>query len=176
MTCVFGAFLREVGGVAIMEQKRFDWGPVILFAVYLCGVGVGVSVADEEVVGINAPSSEYQVIIIEDGKITAAMLLDLSEVNCEFDPPLKHLTLIMHYYDTHEEMFEDYIVLNEELKPDENGEYKPIWGWSAWIWQPDDDWAAGDVYTVVPEYVRADTAMDTIGHETLHGSCGNFHE
>lgn len=92
------------------------------------------------------------------------------KVHCEFDEPLKHLTLIMHWYDTSEEMYADYITLADPV------EHEEIWGWSNCAWQPDDNWAACDVYVVKPDFVHADMNIDTIGHEILHGACGDYHE
>ena len=92
------------------------------------------------------------------------------EVVCEFDEPLTHLTLIMHDYPDNEEMYADYITLAEPV------EHEEIWGWSNCMWQPDDSWAACDVYYVRPDFVHADMNIDTIGHEVTHGICGDFHE
>jgi hypothetical protein len=94
----------------------------------------------------------------------------LETVECEFDEPLKHLTLINHWYDRNEEMYADYILLADPAIHEE------IWGWSNCIWQPDDDWAACDVYLVKPDFVHADMNVDTIGHEVLHGACRDFHD
>ncbi len=91
-------------------------------------------------------------------------------VKCEFDEPLKYVTLINHWYDTNEEMYADYITLADPVEHDE------IWGWSDCVWQPEDSWAACDVYVVKPEFVHADMYVDTIGHEVYHGACGNYHE
>ena len=95
------------------------------------------------------------------------------EVECEFDEPLKYLNLIMHAYDTNPEMYADYIVLadNDDLDLSEE-----IWGWSNCMWQPDDSWAACDVYYVKPDFVHADMNIDTIGHEVTHGICGDYHD
>lgn len=89
---------------------------------------------------------------------------------CEFSEPLKYITLVMHWYDTNEEMYADYIALADPA------EHEEIWGWSDCIWQPEDRWAACDVYVVKPDYVRADMNIDTLGHEIFHGACGDFHE
>ena len=93
------------------------------------------------------------------------------EVECEYDPPLKHVTLIMHWYDSHAELNFDYqtLIKQDDEDPEE------VWGWSNCMWQPGDSWAACDIYTVVPTFVHADQAMDTLGHEVLHASCGGFH-
>lgn len=93
-------------------------------------------------------------------------------VACEFDEPLKYVNLIMHDYDSNEEMYLDYIVLMDNAEIDAEEE---IWGWSNCIWQPEDNWAACDVYYVKPEFVHADMNIDTIGHEVTHGVCGDFH-
>lgn len=91
-------------------------------------------------------------------------------VKCEFDEPLKHISLIMHWYDTNEEMYADYILYADPA------EEEAIWGWSQCVWQPDDDWAACDIYVVKPDFVHADMNIDTLGHEVLHGACGGFHD
>jgi hypothetical protein len=91
------------------------------------------------------------------------------KVACEFEKPIKHLTLINHWYDTNAEMYVDYILLAEPV------EHEDIWGWSKCIHQPEDSAAWCDVYLVKPDFVHADMNIDTIGHEVLHGSCGDFH-
>ena len=92
------------------------------------------------------------------------------KVQCDFEEPLKHLTLIMHWYDTNAEMYADYITLANRV------EHEEIWGWSDCLWQPDDDFAACDIYVVKPDFVHADMNVDTMGHEVLHAACGNFHD
>jgi len=92
------------------------------------------------------------------------------QVACEFDEPLKYINLIMHDYDSNEEMYADYILLAEPV------EHEEIWGWSNCVWQPDDSWAACDVYYVRPDFVHADMNIDTIGHEVEHAMCGDFHD
>ena len=92
------------------------------------------------------------------------------EVKCEWDEPLKYITLIMNYYDTNEEMYADYILLAEPVKHEE------IWGWSNCSWQPEDSWAACDIYVVKPDFVHADMNIDTIGHEVEHATCGDYHD
>jgi len=91
------------------------------------------------------------------------------EVACQFDEPLKYLTLIMHDYADNAEMYADYITLAEPV------EHEEIWGWSNCVWQPEDNWAACDVYYVKPDFVHADMNIDTIGHEVVHGICGDYH-
>lgn len=92
------------------------------------------------------------------------------EVRCEFDEPLKYVSLIMHAYDSNEEMYADYILL---AKP---AEHEEIWGWSHCVWQPEDEAAWCDIYYVKPEFVHADMNIDTIGHEVTHATCGGFHD
>lgn len=91
-------------------------------------------------------------------------------VECEFEEPLKYVNLINHWYDSNEEMYADYILLAEPV------EHEEIWGWSNCIWQPEDSWAACDVYLVKPDFVHADMNIDTFGHEVLHGACGDYHD
>ena len=115
---------------------------------------------------------EFGPVVLESTVITESEeTLEIEEFACEFDPPLKHITLIMHYYT-------DYVTLNEEyleLNPDEEDE---VWGWSDCIWQPKDDWAACDVYLKIPDTVVDvdDYAIETAGHENWHASCGYFHK
>jgi len=127
----------------------------LLIAALFCMGGCATS-------GINTsgPRVEYGPIVIESRE----------PVKCEFDPPLKHITVIMHWYDGWRELNLDYQLLAE---PDSTGE---VWGWSNCIWQPEDDFAACDVYAVLPEFVHADMAVDTLGHELLHGACRYFHD
>lgn len=94
---------------------------------------------------------------------------DREPVKCEFEKPLKHVTLINHWYMDWDELNADYLALAEP------NDEEHVWGWSNCIWQPDDDAAWCDIYAVVPLFVQADMYMDTLGHEVLHGSCGGFH-
>ena len=95
---------------------------------------------------------------------------DVAETfKCEFDKPLKHVTLINHWFDTNEELMVEYLLSRGPDDPEE------VWGWSSCLHQPDDNWAACDIYAVVPTYVHADMNMDTVGHESMHGACGDFH-
>ena len=104
-------------------------------------------------------------------KAGTSVVIDTREpASCEFEEPLKHITLIMHWYDTHEELNADYILLAEPVEEEE------IWGWSNCVWQPEDNWAACDIYVRKPDKVRADMDIDTLGHEVYHGACGDFHD
>lgn len=98
------------------------------------------------------------------------MALAREKVKCKFNPPLKYVTLINHWFDNNEDMYADYILRAEPNDQEE------IWGWSNCVWQPDDNAAWCDIYAVIPEYVTADMNMDTIGHENVHAACGNYHE
>lgn len=91
-------------------------------------------------------------------------------VECEFEEPLKYITTIIHWYDTNEEMYADYIALAEPNDHDE------IWGWSDCAWDEEDNAAWCDIYAVKPTFVHADMYMDTLGHELLHGACRGFHD
>ena len=92
------------------------------------------------------------------------------QVECEFDPPLKYVTLQMHWYDDSEELNADYILLAEPADHDE------VWGWSNCSHDAENNSAWCDIYVVKPQFVHADMNVDTIGHEVLHASCGDFHE
>ena len=102
-------------------------------------------------------------VFIEDGGTR-------EEFNCEFEKPLKHVTLIHHWYTDWDELNADYFML-----ADPNDEER-VWGWSNCSWQPEDDAAWCDIYAVIPEYVDASMAVDTVGHEVLHGACGDYHD
>jgi len=106
-----------------------------------------------------APHIEYGPTVFESNR---------ELVKCEFDPPISIVVNVMHYYDDYDELNMDYMTAT--------GNLNPVWGYSQCEWQPLKNAAFCDVYTVHPEYVEDDKAMDTIGHETYHGSCGNFHE
>lgn len=92
---------------------------------------------------------------------------DREKVECEFDEPITIVVSVLHYYDSYEELNHDYQVWGVGV-----GE---VWGWSTCEWQPENNYAACDIYTVHPVYIHADMAMDTIGHEVYHGSCGGYH-
>ena len=139
-----------------MRRYAAELGMVlIMIGMYLTGVLVGVE-HRQSVRTIHA-----YVVVGSDVR---------EEVQCEFDEPLKYLNLIMHAYDTNEEMYADYITLADPV------EHEAIWGWSNCVWQPDDRWAACDIYYVKPDFVHADMNIDTIGHEVTHALCGDFHE
>jgi len=111
--------------------------------------------------------------VIESTVITESEYdLTIEDFECEFDPPLKHITLIMNYYDSYEALNVDYLEFQNE-------DTDEIWGWSSCIWQPEDDWAGCDVYLKVPDTVEDkddDYAIETTGHEVWHAACGDFHE
>lgn len=116
---------------------------------------------------LNVTTSKPRIVMgpvfIEDGGTR-------EEATCEFDKPLKYLNLIMHWYQDYDELYADYILLAQPADKEE------IWGWSNCQWQPEDSWAACDVYAVEPDYVHADMNIDTLGHELFHGACGGYHE
>jgi hypothetical protein len=93
------------------------------------------------------------------------------QVACQFDEPLKYINLIMHYYDDPVELNLDW---NTYGDPEEKGE--EVWGWSDCVWQPEESWAACDIYVVKPSYVHADMNIDTAGHELTHATCGDYHD
>ena len=99
----------------------------------------------------------------------ALFMSDREPVECEFEKPIKHVTLVNHWYTDWDELNADYIAL-----ADPNDE-EHVWGWSNCSWQQEDDASWCDIYAVVPLFVQADMYMDTLGHEVLHGSCGGFH-
>lgn len=93
-----------------------------------------------------------------------------SVVTCDFEKPLKHLTFIAHWYETYDELQKAYNALAERDTE------IAVWGWSECMWEPEDDFAVCDLHVVAPLFVRANDAMDTLGHEVFHGACGSFHE
>lgn len=93
-------------------------------------------------------------------------------VECEFDKPITIVVSVFRWYESHEELNFDYKTL---IQQGNEGLAEEVWGWSNCEFQPDNDIAICDVYAVVPEFVHADMNMDTIGHEVLHGACGDFH-
>lgn len=92
------------------------------------------------------------------------------QVECEFDPPLKYVTLQMHWYEDSAELNADYITYADPADHDE------VWGWSNCSHDAENNSAWCDIYVVKPDFVHADMNVDTIGHEVLHASCGDFHE
>ena len=141
---------------------------ILLFLVFIVVIG-GLYIAVDYT---PEPRIELGPVVFERLVITESEdILTIEEFECEFTPPIKHITLIMHYYP-------NYAMLNEEywnLNPDDDDE---VWGWSACIWQPEDDWAACDVYLKIPDTVVDvdDYAIETAGHENWHAACGNFHK
>ena len=93
---------------------------------------------------------------------------DRELVKCEFDEPITVIISVMHYYDNYDELNKDHLEFT--------GDHSQVWGWSNCEWQPEKNAALCDIYTIMPKYVSDDPAMDTIGHEQTHGSCGDFHE
>jgi hypothetical protein len=77
---------------------------------------------------------------------------------------------VLHLYDDYKELNVDYLTHADTDDSDE------VWGWSDCEWQPDQNYAACDIYTVRPTYVHAEMAFDTLGHEVWHGATGDFHE
>ena len=143
------------------------WKPIIIALVYFAGFWSGYYNAVEQYE--SRPKITLGPAVIE-SKPVHDTTLDREKVVCEFDKPLKHVILINHWYDDWEALNRDYLLFVEPEFVEE------VWGWSKCIWQPDDNWAACDIYAVVPEFIHADMAMDTLGHELLHGACGEFHE
>ena len=124
-----------------------------------------------QVIGFSRGVDQMSKVAVSTIKEYTLVGSDMREVvHCEFEPPLKHVTLIHHWYTDREELNVDYLTLAEPNDVDH------VWGWSNCLHQPADNAAWCDVYAVIPEYVHADMSMDTLGHEALHGSCGNFHK
>lgn len=98
----------------------------------------------------------------------------------ELIKPEEEITMVVSVF----HFFENYEILNinwvewwHENNPGRPNAYLPnVWGWSDCERQPEHNYAACDIYSIRPEYVRADMAMDTIGHEVYHGVVGEFHE
>lgn len=77
-----------------------------------------------------------------------------------------------HFFDTYEDLNFEYNTLWLE----DGEEEQELWGWSNCEWQPEANVAFCDIYTIRPEFVHSDMAMDTIGHEIWHGVTGDFHD
>lgn len=77
-----------------------------------------------------------------------------------------------HLYETYAELNFDYNTVFKE--PDEPEQ--ELWGFSNCEWQPEANAAFCDIYTIRPQFVHSDMAIDTIGHEVWHGVAGPFHD
>lgn len=112
-------------------------------------------------------------VVEKEHRVTTAFKVvgsDMREpVKCEF-AHLKYLTLQMHWYDDSATLNADYIAYAEPADEDE------VWGWSNCDHDEENNSAWCDIYVVKPDYVHADMNIDTIGHEVLHGACGDFHD
>lgn len=139
---------------------------VLIFLMLLAGIGSAYIILDQRE---QKPRIEFGPMIVE-SKLTDDMLADKEEVKCEFEEPITVVVSVFHYYDNYEDLNRDYTEWYD-VDPDEE-----IWGFSDCEWQPENNYSACDIYTVHPEFVVADMAMDTIGHEVYHGSCGDFHK
>lgn len=135
----------------------------LLALLMLAGMIVFFEQSKNPSINASKPRIELGPVFIEDGGLREPF-------KCEFDPPIKHVTLINHWYTDWAELNADYLLL---AKPNDEEE---VWGWSNCVWQPEDDWAACDIYAVIPEFVDASMAVDTYGHEALHGACRDFHD
>ena len=111
-----------------------------------------------------AEPAEIEEIPVEIGIAIAA----LEKVKCEFGKPITIIVSVVHYYDDYDELNLDHMTFT--------GDDSEVWGWSDCEWQPKHNYAACDLYTVLPRLVPDQAAFHTIGHEVFHGSCGSFHE
>jgi hypothetical protein len=159
MRLISTILLAVVGGVilffAVLGVQFYWYTEVKGYALTMPDGGYG------EVSMVSKPRIEYR---------SATLMSTREPVLCEFEKPLKHVTLVNHWYTDWDELNADYITL-----ADPNGE-EHVWGWSNCHWQQEDDAAWCDIYAVVPLFVDADMFMDTLGHEVLHGACGDFHK
>jgi len=139
-----------------------DFEIVWLILLYLAGYGSGWFSHAEHVEAMQPPT-------ISEKKITQEQIDDPELVECEFDEPITVVVSVLHYYDNYHALNHDY-----NLTGATNG---PVFAWSECEWQEDNNYSACDIYTVHPEFVVADEAMDSLGHEVYHGSCGSeFHD
>ena len=91
---------------------------------------------------------------------------DRAKVDPEFE--ITMVVSVFHLFDSYEELQHTYII--------DGWGTNEVDGWSDCEWQKKHNYAACDIFTVRPEYVRDDPAMDTIGHEVWHGVAGDYHE
>lgn len=150
-----------------MSKMKFDWGPIILAVVFTCGYATGWVSNEERHDRLIDESITFGAVIFE-SKLTDDMLADKEEVSCEFDEPITVVVSVLHYYDSYEDLQQAYLT--------EGWGTEEVWGWSDCEWQSENNYSACDIHTVHPEFVVADMAMDTLGHEVYHGSCGDFHD
>ena len=136
---------------------------------FLFGMAAGIWLAGKLMDYFADYSRSQEVSVIQASVIQGS---DMQErVKCQFEEPLKHITLIMHYYDDRDELNLDW---NTYGNPEESDE--EIWGWSDCAWQPRDNAAWCDMYVMKPEFVHGDMDIDTAGHELTHATCGDFHD
>ena len=109
------------------------------------------------------PHIEYGELVIEEW-----ISDDRELVDPEFE--ITMVVSVFHLYNNYDSLNEVWQTY-EGITPGEKQ-----WGWSICEHQQEHNYAACDIYTVRPEYVIGDPAMDTIGHEVWHGVAGEFHE
>lgn len=118
---------------------------------------------------ITKPRGQEVRPVVLGSDITEQVFAERERVECQFDKPIGIIVGVMHYYDSYEALNITYQNAGD-MDPDEE-----VWGWSFCEWQPEHNYAACDIHTVLPEFVESNV-MDTIGHEFWHGACGYFHE
>jgi len=167
-----------------------NWAPVILVSVYIVGFGAGYFTNEDsrdplQTVEKICPAAkpyrnmrqeedtfELEAYILQDG---LAHFSEREKVKPEFE--ITTVVSVFHIYEDYDLLNEDWTVWALEAYPD-NPEWAEddVWGWADCEWQPDMNYAACDIHTIRPTYVRADMVFDTIGHEVGHGIWGAFHD
>ena len=152
------------------------WAVILLLSVAAWG-GIGF------IVSVLTGSSEGEP---EPAVQLSAMTIDANQIiQCEFDKPITNILSIVRWYDDYETLNDEYHEYMQEWYTQEDLDemgYDPeneIWGWSNCEWQPENDIAFCDVYTVLPTVMiegEMSAEFDTFGHEVFHGACGDFHD
>lgn len=112
----------------------------------------------EDTVGLSKP------------RITLGPLMAIEGRELVLDTGMENTVVVsvLHLYDDYAELNLDYQTLSDQKEEE-------VWGWSDCEWQPEQNYAACDIYTIRPTYVHAEMAFDTLGHEVWHGVAGDFH-
>lgn len=103
-------------------------------------------------------------------RITLGPLMAIEGRELVLDTGMENTVVVsvLHLYDDYAELNLDYQTFSDQKEEE-------VWGWSDCEWQPEQNYAACDIYTIRPTYVHAEMAFDTLGHEVWHGVAGDFH-
>lgn len=128
---------------------------------------------------LTMPAGGYGEVFVDSGPKVTLLPLTVNGIAGErervIDTGMENTVVVsvFHLYDNYRDLNSDYQHFMVDRGELVGGE---VWGWSDCEWQPDQNYAACDVYTVRPTYVHAEMAFDTLGHEVWHGVAGDFHE